>query len=63
MGSGVPPANRRSYMHLSQLPSWWLLDENKKLIASVRAEDADVARSIFKRAGHVGKWIRKGRTI
>lgn len=51
---------RRGYSYLSRLPAWWLLDESQRVIASVRAVNADEARNLFKAHGLSGVSIRKG---
>lgn len=54
----TPIANRTSYRRLSQLPRFGLyLDE--RLIASVRAESAYVARDLFKHHGLKGDRIKR----
>lgn len=48
---------RTSYRALSRMPAW-LLYKDKELIASVRAQDSDEARRIFKEAGLTGTHMR-----
>jgi hypothetical protein len=55
---GAEMANRRSYRRLLALPAW-LLYEGGKLVASVRAEDAQAAREIFKTHKLDGTHMRK----
>lgn len=40
------------------MPAWWLLDKERELVASVRAEDAHEAARIFRKHGLAGKWVR-----
>jgi hypothetical protein len=35
-------------------PAWWLLDENRELVAAIRAPSAQAAREHFKREGLTG---------
>jgi hypothetical protein len=51
-------SRRRGYRHLSSLPAFHLLDTDHNLVASVRAQDADEARTIFKLFGLSGEWLR-----
>lgn len=53
--------SRGSYSGLSALPAWILLDEDKNIVASVRAPDAEEARRIFKWFDLSGKWIRRAK--
>lgn len=43
-----------SYSEQLAQPAWWLLDENRKLVASIRAPSAQAARHEFKRQGLTG---------
>jgi hypothetical protein len=40
-------------------PTWLLLNRNKSVIASTRAENADAARKLFKASGRTGRWLRR----
>ena len=50
-------ASRRSYRLISKMPAFWLLDEDKKIVASVRAHSAREAARIFRQHGLKGKYI------
>lgn len=41
------------------MQAWWLLDENRKMTASVRAKTAEDARKIFQAHGLTGRWIHR----
>lgn len=51
--------SRRSYTRLMHLPAWGLYDSDDKLVSTVRAESAAVAREIFKKHGKTGLVIRR----
>lgn len=47
------------YRRLMELPAWGLFDREGRLVASIRAEDAHVARTLFKAHGYSGYRVRK----
>lgn len=52
------PSGRRSYRRLAELPAYGLY-VGDKLVATVRAESAEVARDIFHRHGLRGLRVRR----
>jgi hypothetical protein len=57
-------SGRTSYRRLLSLPAWALVQitpgiVSEKLVATVRAEDAETARGIFKRHGLSGDRVRR----
>jgi len=51
--------NRRSYSGLMRLPAYGLYDRDGKLVATIRANSAEEARDIFKRAFLNGDRVRR----
>lgn len=57
--SGFVLSDRSSYGGLMRLPAWLLLDENRQVVASVRACSAEEARRVFVKGGLSGVWLRR----
>jgi hypothetical protein len=51
--------NRRSYTGLMRFPAYGLYDHKGRLVATIRAESADAARSIFRRSFLRGERVRR----
>ena len=48
-----------SYSRTMLQPAWLLLDDERNVVASVRAQDPEAARLKFTLAGLSGAWLRK----
>lgn len=47
-----------SYSSILTMPSWLLLDEDKNIVASIRAPNANATRMKLKGAGYKGAYLR-----
>jgi hypothetical protein len=50
MRSGTRPAETSSYRERFRLPSWLILDAERRVIGSCKAETAEEVREAFRRA-------------
>jgi hypothetical protein len=52
-------SGRRSYRGLMSKPAWGLFDSRGRIVASVRADTAQLARDLFKTDNLKGERVRR----